>query len=403
MEPPGADAVIVRHGDIGVKSGRVQSRMERLLQSNLEAMLDARGVRGEVEREWGRLFVRTDDPEAAAKAAAATFGVVSASPARSVPPDLDAISEVLVEAATERYRGGTFAVDARRTGDHDFTSQEVGQVGGEAIWNAVAEEFDPEVDLDDPDIRFQVEVRDTEAFVFLDSIDGPGGLPVGSQEPLVALISGGIDSPVAAWLAMKRGSPVIPLYLDLGDYGGVDHRARAFETVRTLSRYAPHLDWEISVVDIGEYLARLEDRVGDTRMLSVRRLMYRIAEHVADAAGAAGIVTGEAMGQKSSQTVANLQVTDQVTTLPIHRPLLTCDKQEVIELARRIGTYEDSTIDTGCNRIAPDQPATGARLHTVTGAEPDALFDWAEAAAADVEHIPISEATETKPRVEGSP
>lgn len=389
MEPPGADVVIVRHGDIGVKSGRVQSRMERRLQENLEAMFDARDVPGEVEREWGRLFVRTPEPETAAEAAAETFGVVSASPARSVPADMTAICEVLEATATECYTGGTFAVDARRTGDHDFTSQDVGQIGGEAIWRAVEDEFEPAVDLDDPDVRFQVEVREEEAFVFLSSIDGPGGLPVGSQAPLVALISGGIDSPVAAWLAMKRGSPILPLYLDLGDYGGVDHRSRAFETVRTLARYAPHLDWSVRVVNIGESLERLEERVGDTRMLSVRRLMYKIAEHVAESESAAGIVTGEAMGQKSSQTVANLAVTDQVTSLPVHRPLLSRDKQEIIELARQIGTYEDSTIDTGCNRIAPDQPATRASLRTVTGAEPDDLLDWAKAAAAEVEAVPL--------------
>ena len=400
MEPPGADVVIVRHGDIGVKSGRVQSRMERRLQENLEAMFDARDVPGEVEREWGRLFVRTAEPERAAEAAAETFGIVSASPARSVAPDITAITEVLESTARECYTGGTFAVDARRTGDHDFTSQDIGQIGGEAIWHAVEDEFEPAVDLDDPDVRFQVEVREEEAFVFLSSKEGPGGLPVGSQEPLVALVSGGIDSPVAAWLAMKRGSPILPLYLDLGDYGGVDHRSRAFETVRTLSRYAPHLDWSVRVVNIGEFLERLDERVGDTRMLSVRRLMYKIAEHVAESEGAAGIVTGEAMGQKSSQTVANLAVTDQITSLPVHRPLLSRDKQEIIELARQIGTYEDSTIDAGCNRIAPDQPATRASLRMVTGAEPDGLLDWAKVAAADVEAVPLQEIIQ-KPAVGG--
>ncbi|WP_070364546.1 tRNA uracil 4-sulfurtransferase ThiI [Halodesulfurarchaeum formicicum] len=385
MQVPGADVVIVRHGDIGVKSSRVQSWMEETLAANLEATLDAWDVPGRVEQHWGRLFVRTQEPERAARAAATVFGIVSASPARTVEPTLDAISEALAETARATYDGGTFAVDASRAGDHDFTSQDVGRVGGDAIWTAVADEFEPEVDLDDPDHRFEVEVRDGEAYVFTERFDGPGGLPVGTQEPLVALVSGGIDSPVAAWLAMKRGAPVIPVYLDLGPYGGADHRARAIQTVSRLAAHAPGQDWSLRIAPIGEPLEALDDRVGDTRMLSVRRLMLMVAGEIAARTGARGIVTGESIGQKSSQTVTNLQVTDRVTDWPVHRPLLALDKQEIIAKARKIGTYETATVDAGCNRIAPDQPETQAPIERVEGAEPDELPAWARQAAAAVD------------------
>ncbi len=397
MEPPGADVVLVRHGDIGVKSARVQTWMERELQSNIQAMLSARDIPGTVDRDWGRLYVETPDPGAAATSIGDVFGVVSASPARTVDPDLEVISRVLAETAAEQYTHGTFAVDATRTGDHDFTSQEVGEVGGEAIWSAVAGDFEPAVNLDDPDLRFEVEVRQDRAFVFTDRVEGPGGLPVGTQDTLVALISGGIDSPVAAYLAMKRGAPIVPLYFDLGRYGGVDHQARAFETIRSLSAYAPHLDWTIRVVDIGAYLERLESRVGDTRMLSVRRLMFMIGDRIAEATGAKGLVTGESLGQKSSQTAANMAVTDLVTDLPVHRPLVGCDKQEIIATAREIGTYETSTVDTGCNRIAPDQPATRARLDRVAGAEPDDLAAWAVAAVENVQSVSLPSAPTAAP------
>jgi len=140
---------------------------------------------------------------------------------------MDAITEALANAAREQYDGGAFAVDARRAGEHAFDSHDVNREGGDAVWQSVEDEFDPEVDLDDPDLTFSVEVRQEEAFVFLETRDGPGGMPLGTQKPLVALFSGGIDSPVAAWEAMKRGSPVVPLYLDLGRFGGPDHRARA--------------------------------------------------------------------------------------------------------------------------------------------------------------------------------
>jgi thiamine biosynthesis protein ThiI len=325
MSLPGADAVVVRHGDIGVKSSAVQADMERTLRENVAAMLADRGIDGTVDRDWGRVVVRTSEPDAAADAASDTFGVVSASPARSVPPALDAITGALADAARECYDGGAFAVDARRAGSHDFDSHDVNEAGGDAVWSAAADEFDPEVNLDDPDVTFYVEVRDEEAFVFTDHREGPGGMPLGTQAPLVALVSGGIDSPVAAWQAMKRGSPVVPLYLDLGEFGGPDHRARAEQTVRELARFAPARDRSLRVAPAGDAVERLAEAVGKTRMLSYRRFMYRVAEHVAEDVGAAGIVTGESIGQKSSQTAANLGVVDRATDLPVHRPLLTWD------------------------------------------------------------------------------
>lgn len=385
MRLPGADTVVVRHGDVGVKSSSVQADMERQLRGNLQAMLDQRSVPGDVEREWGRLLVRTPEPDAAADAAADTFGVVSASPAATTDASLDAITDLLADAARACYDGGAFAVDARRAGSHDFDSHDVNEVGGQAVWEAVEGDFAPEVDLDDPDVTFIVEVREAEAFVFTEKRDGPGGMPLGTQEPLVALISGGIDSPVAAWEAMKRGSPVILLYLDLGEYGGPDHLARAEETAQRLGTYAPKQDMDLRVAPAGDAVQRLAENTGRTRMLSYRRFMYRVAEHVAEQTGAVGIVTGEAMGQKSSQTAANFATVDRATQLPIHRPLFAMDKQEIIAQARDIGTYRDSTLDVGCNRLAPDQPLTEAPMESVRKDEPDALFEWAREVAESVE------------------
>ncbi|MFB6132449.1 MAG: tRNA sulfurtransferase [Halanaeroarchaeum sp.] len=384
MTVPDAGVVLIRHGDVGVKSAHVQAEMEGVLADRVAAMLDDRGIRGTIDREWGRLFVRTADTDRATAAVTDVFGVHTASPARSVPPRMDAIADALATTAEATYDGGSFAVEARRTGDHDFSSHDVGRLGGEAVWAAVEDRFEPRVDLDDPDHTFFVEVRDDEAFVFREKREGPGGFPLGTQAPLVALVSGGIDSPVAAWFAMRRGAPVIPLYLDLGEYGGADHRARALSTIRTLSDYAPEHDLRPRVVDAEPVVDRLVDGVDSTRMLSYRRFMYRVAEHVAERADAAGIVTGEALGQKSSQTARNLNAVDRATTLPIHRPLLARDKQEIVAQARRIGTFEDSTVDAGCDRVAPDKPATRATVDAVETAEPDDLFALAKDAAASL-------------------
>lgn len=374
MTPPGADTVLVRYGDIGVKSTKVQRDMERTLERNLRAMLDARDVDCELDWRWSRPRIRTDDADAATTAADAacdTFGFVSASPAISTEPTMGAIRGALSATAAASEVEGPFAVDARRAGerdDHPFTSKDIEREGGQTVWDALD---DPEVDLEEPARTFYVECRSEEAFVFVEKRAGPGGLPLGSQRPLVALLSGGIDSPVAAWEVMKRGSPVIPLYFDFEAYGGADHVARAVESARTLAGYAPNHARGLRIAPAGAAADRLVSEVEDTRMLSLRRFMLRVAERIAEETRAAGIVTGEAIGQKSSQTAANLAVTDHVVRLPVHRPLLTWDKQEIIARARGIGSYGDATIEAGCNRIAPDYPETNASLEAVEGNEPD--------------------------------
>ncbi|KDE59466.1 tRNA sulfurtransferase [Halostagnicola sp. A56] len=390
MHPPGADTVLVRHGDVNTKSTTVKRYMLRILVENLEAALEDRSVSGAVDRRWHRPLITTaeTDIEDAVEAAASTFGVVSASAAVTLEPDRAKIYDVLAETARRHYTGGSFALEVNRADKQlPYTSEDVAREGGTVVWEAVEDEFEPEVDLEDPDLTFGVEIREEEAFVYLDSVSGPGGLPLGSQEPMVALVSGGIDSPVAAYEMMKRGSPIVPVYVDLGEYGGIDHEARAMETVRVLSRYAPNFDMRVYRVPGGEAVATLVEEMETGRMLSLRRFFYRAAERIAERTGASGIVTGEAVGQKSSQTAQNLGVTSRVTDLPIHRPLLTRDKQDIVATARDIGTYADSTIDAGCNRVAPDRAETNARLERLLAVEPDGLLERATAAADDADLI----------------
>lgn len=388
MHPPGAETVVIRYGDMSTKSREVRSHFERLLTENIEALLADRGVEGEVERIHARVLVEGPDPEAAARAAADAFGVVSTSPARTVAPEWDAIEDALREAARERFPGGTFAVRANRAAEFPMTSEEMERAGGTAVGETIeASGGDPDVDLEDPDVTFGVELREDRAFVFLDRFDGPGGLPLGSQAPLVAMVSGGQDSPVAAYEAMRRGSPVIPVYVDLGDYGGADHRARAIETVGRLARYAPDRDTRVRVVPGGEDVAHLVETVERGRMLSWRRYVLRVGAAIARDHDAAGVVTGEAVGQKSSQTARNLQVTDAAVDLPVHRPLLSRDKNQITERAKEVGTFRDSTIPAGCTRIAPPKPETNGRLDRLLQVEPDDLLERAERAAAEAELV----------------
>ena len=386
MHPPGAATVLVRYGEIGLKGDRIRRRMEDQLQENIRAILDDRGLPGTVERAHTRLYVHTEQVDAVTDAVADAFGVVSASPTLRVEPTETAVCEALGETACEQYDGRPYAVRVHRAGPrsaHPFTSTELERAGGDAVHEAAsARGIEPTVDLDEPGVTFSVECRPENAYVFLERREGPGGLPVGTQEPLVALVSGGIDSPVAAWQAMRRGAPVYPLYVDLGEYGGIDHRMRAIETVEGLGRYAPNFDCRLRVAPGGEGIGAVADVTGMYRMLVARRFMLAVAESVATDLDAVGIVTGESIGQKSSQTATNLRVTAAVTDLPVHRPLLSMDKTEITEQAKAIGSYEEATIDAGCQQLAPESPATQPPLERVRAAEPDGLERLAQRVAA---------------------
>ncbi|PSP93058.1 tRNA 4-thiouridine(8) synthase ThiI [Halobacteriales archaeon QS_4_62_28] len=393
MELPEADCVLVRHGEIGHKSEQVRRAMEERLATNLEAILTDRGIDGTVERQRTRLFVHTDEPGEATAAATDAFGVVSASPVIQVEPALDRICESLADVAGVCFDGGSFAIDARRAGPesaHEFSSKDIESNGGAAVWQTLEDAgFDPVVDLDDPDATFYVECRPDRAYVFTETRPGPGGLPVGTQEPVVVLLSGGIDSPVAAWKMLRRGCPVVPVYVDLGTYGGPDHQARAVATAEDLVTYAPNFEFDLRIASGGEMVERLAETVEETRMLSLRRFMLAVGEQTASSVDAVGIVTGEAIGQKSSQTSANLRVTDIAVDYPVFRPNLTEDKAEITNLARDIGTFEESTIPTGCNRVAPSLPETKATLEAVRAQEPDDLFEQAREVADRAEVVEI--------------
>ena len=360
------------------------------LADNVASILEERGIGGTVERRWSRILVGPPegdgssafDAHEAARAASDAFGVVSTRPAITVPPERDTLETAVRSLAADHSHGATFAVRARRAGPakaHPFTSQELERDMGSVVGEATG----ATVDLDDPDVTYRFEVRETEAFVSAREYDGPGGLPVGTQGKTVLLFSGGLDSPVAAWELLKRGLEVLPVYLDLGDYGGPDHLARATETARVVGRSAPHLDMRLRVVTAGDLVDTLVAATQATRMLSLRRAMLQVAEAVADDIDANSVATGESVGQKSSQTGPNIRTTDAAAERPVHRPLLTRDKPDIVEQARDIGTFVDATMDVGCERVAPEYPETNATVKQVVDAEPDDLLERAKALAAE--------------------
>ncbi len=380
------NAVLVGHGDFGAKSGDVRGRMAERVAADVAAALDEAGIDADVERPWSRLVIRTDRPDAAARTAATIPGVGFARPAVATDPRLAAIRDAAraLAAADAHGSGKAYAVDSDRVGPdaaHDFSNADLKRVVGRAVGDVTG----ADVDLDDPDRTYRIEARAATAFVSTRRVEGAGGLPVGSQGRVAVLVSGGIDSPVAAWRLLRRGCVAVPVYVDLGDYGGADHRARALDAVATLAPRAPRADLRPRVVDGGPLVDRVVDATRDTRMVTLRRVMLAAADGVADRVGAHSLATGEAIGQKSSQTGGNVAVASAAASRPVHRPLVAADKADVVAAARELGTYDGSTVPAGCERIAPPHPATNAAPEVVRDAEPDGVLDAAREAGRDAD------------------
>jgi thiamine biosynthesis protein ThiI len=346
-----SDSVLVRYGEIALKDPWTRKSWERTLASNIGFNLKEAGIDHSLSLERGRIFVETSDPRAPS-IVADVFGVVSASPVVTVEPDLDLIGKAASEMAADR-RPGSFAIRARRGGGV-ISSTEIGVfVGG-----AVQERTGARVDLSDPELEIFVEARKNKVLVFTDVVRGVGGLPIGTQSRMLALISGGIDSPVAAWMMMRRGCPVSLLYFDARPF--VDALPQAEKSAEVLRRWTSGRKINFIRVPIGEGLAKIAAGEPRATCLLCRRLMYRIAGMVMAEEEAFGVVTGYSLGQVASQTPANIMAEQSGIDLPVYHPLIAMDKSEITDLARKIGTYR-ATADAASCTAAPKKPMTRAR------------------------------------------
>jgi tRNA uracil 4-sulfurtransferase len=219
------------------------------------------------------------------------------------------------------------------------------------------------VDLDTPDYEVFVEVRDFGGLVYDTRIPAPGGLPLGTQGRVLVLLSSGIDSPVASWLAMKRGCEVTHIHLDAGRWAGADVLEAATENHRRLSLWCPGQDLRMIIVQNERLFddmqrLRIQPRY---RCVLCKRFMHRVAARIMATEGQQALVTGENLGQVASQTLANLSVISDAVTAPVLRPLITYDKAETITLARKIGTFDTHPGDLAC-RAVPKMPSTAASI-----------------------------------------
>jgi thiamine biosynthesis protein ThiI len=359
--------LLLRYGEIALK-GQNRTYFFRKLRRNVRLCLKANGISGEVWQEGQRVYVETEQVEGAIEAVRKVFGLVSLSPVHVVAADLDAVAE---EAVAVSLREGvnqnrSFRVKARRS-DKSFPhiSPEIERHVGAAI----GERTGATVDLSSQaDAEIGVEIQRGRALVYGQIIAGPGGMPLSSQGRVVALLSSGIDSPVAAWLMMKRGCGVIPVHFSISQAQTEQVKA----IVEALNRHAYGWTLEPVILSHDEILGRTLSRLREMRAerwtcLFCKRALLAKAAEIAEDRGASALVTGDSLGQVASQTLSNLEVISYGIEKPILRPLIGFDKTEIMAMARRIGTYDASTRKAHACPFLPDRPLTQASVEKLRG------------------------------------
>ena len=348
--------VVVHYHEISLKRGNRPLFLRRLQESLLRALGDLGAVRA--EQLTGRLLLHLDtavDAGALADRIARVFGVANFAVAERTAPDMDALRRA-VDRVTEGRRFASFRITARRAFKTlPLTSLEMNRELGAHVLSRHA----VRVNLEHPELNVHVEVLPGQAFVYGDRRPGPGGLPVGASGTVAALLSGGIDSPVAAWRLMKRGCRVVFVHFHSVPYLPDVSPGKARELVRRLTTW--QYDSRLYLVPFGEIQRSVVLGVPATaRVVIYRRLMLRIAEALARRTGALALVTGESVGQVASQTLHNLARVDEVADLPVLRPLIGMDKLEITAQAEAIGTFEVSIEPDAdcCTLFVPKHPGT---------------------------------------------
>ena len=364
------DIILLKLGEIVLK-GLNRKSFEQKLMGNIRRRLAPLG-NFRVYCLQSTVYVEGEegaDMDAAFEAMKQVFGVISLSRAAPCEKNKEAIARLAIEYLREEMESAkSFKVESKRS-DKAFpmTSIELSQyVGGE-----LADAYpDTAVDVHDPELTVHIEVRDLAAYVHAAPVPGAGGMPVGSNGVAVTLLSGGIDSPVSTYMIAKRGVRLIPVHFFSFPYTSQQAKDKVIELGRQLTAYCGRMTME--VVPFTHIQEEIRDKCPEEYFtLSMRRFMMRIAQHIAKANGAKAIVTGENLGQVASQTMEAMASTQAVTHLPVLQPLIGMDKEEIITIARKIGTFDTSILpyEDCCTVFTPRHPRTRPQVSEVEAAE----------------------------------
>lgn len=365
-----SELILVRlGGEISIKARATRRHFAGRLVSNLRDAIQSEGIPGRVRLAHDRIYAEVEEKDCAAaqQALCRVFGVQSCSRAlrRECATEEDVVREGLA-LFREAVAGKRFAVRARRLGGRAAVKQQPGQV--ERALGALLLPFAARVDLSNPEVRCRIEIQPQQAFFFLDQQAGPGGLPLGVEGRAIALLSGGFDSAVAAWQMLRRGVALDYVFCNLG---GRTHEQGVLRVAEQLAlRWSYGTQPRLHSVDFSELAEELRQRTQKRYwQVLLKRQMLRAAELVAHKRRAPALVTGDALGQVSSQTLQNLAVVSRASELVLLRPLLGANKDEIIRAAEQIGTFELSKVVGEYCAMVPSRPATAARLEDLLAEE----------------------------------
>ena len=336
---------LIKYAEIAIKGKNRHLFEDALVSQICHALREADGEFN-VRKEQGRIYVEAEsefDYEETVEALQHVFGIVGICPVIMAQDEgFDALAQMVVAHVKEVYgdKSLTFKVDARRARkNYPMTSMEINAELGGRILDACP---NMSVDVHDPDVMVHVEIRN-QINIYSSEIPGPGGMPVGTNGKAMLLLSGGIDSPVAGYMIAKRGVSIDATYFHAPPYTSERAKQKVVDLAKLVAKYSGPINLHIvNFTDI--QLAIYEKCPHDELTIIMRRYMMKIAEHFAKENKCLGLITGESIGQVASQTMQSLAATNEVCTLPVYRPLIGFDKQEIIEISEKIDTYETSIL-----------------------------------------------------------
>ncbi len=363
---------LIKYAEIAIK-GKNRYVFEDALMHRIRLVLKRVDGDFAVSKTQGRVFVDCNseyDEEEVINALLTVFGINAICPVVKVETkSFDELTEDVIRYVGEEYpeKNGTFKVFARRADkSYPVCSMDMNKELGAAILDAYP---DMKVDVHKPEIELNVEVRES-IYIYSRQIDGPGGMPIGTNGKAMLLLSGGIDSPVAGYMIAKRGVKIDAVYFHAPPYTSERAKQKVVDLARIVAKYAGTICLHvINFTDI--QLAIYEKCPHDELTIIMRRYMMKIAEHIAKENDCLGLVTGESIGQVASQTMQSLAVTNEVCTLPVFRPLIGFDKQEIIGISEKIGAFETSILpyEDCCTIFVAKHPVTKPNLGVIKKSE----------------------------------
>ncbi|MGT2750218.1 tRNA uracil 4-sulfurtransferase ThiI [Streptococcus orisasini] len=357
--------IMVRYGELSTK-GKNRMRFINRLKRNIKHVLSVYpAVRVAADRDRGHIYLNGTDYHDVAESLKQIFGIQAFSPVYKVEKDVAVLKKAVQEVMTGIYRDGmTFKISSKRS-DHRFEldSRELNQVLGSAVFEALPQ---IKAQMKNPDITLKVEIREEAAYLSYENIKGAGGLPVGTSGKGMLMLSGGIDSPVAGYLALKRGVNIEAVHFASPPYTSPGALKKAQDLTRKLTKFGGNIQFiEVPFTEIQE---EIKEKAPEAYLMTLtRRFMMRITDRIREQRDGLVIINGESLGQVASQTLESMQAINAVTNTPVIRPVVTMDKLEIIDIAEKIDTFNISVqpFEDCCTIFAPDRPKTNPKIKNV--------------------------------------